>query len=278
MILALIGTVAMLQIPARAAEPVRVWRTDSTAHVSLRQSGHLLVLHVDAIGRIQVLYPLTPDDTFAVSSGSALEIALPPTAQGNPATFLAIRSRWAFDYSAVRWGSWWDYQNALLLQPTAGDPLAALLEIADRVSDGRPYDFAEATYGRGGALIARGPVEQPDVCWTCTRPRPAPPAAVAAATTSVDCTNATLTNSFCGVASAPVTISAPAAPASPAPAAYPPAPAPAYVPYYLPVFVHHARPRVVEPPPPSRPAPRSMGVAYPIVPRRIVPSSSALPR
>ena len=268
-----------VQAPAATPEPVRVWRTDSIAFVTLRQPGHLLVMHVDAIGRIQVLYPLTPDDSFTVSNDTPTAIALPPTAEGNPATFIAVRSRWAFDFAALQLGSWWDYQNALLLQPTAGDPLAALLEIADRVTDGRPYDFAEATYGRDGVVIARGPVEAPQVCWTCTRPRPTVVAAAApAATNSVDCTNATLTNSFCGVASAPVTISAPA-PAAPPPAAAYQQPAQVPTTYYAyPYYFWSTRGGGFDRPiNPSLPiAPRSQGVASPIAPRVVVPSAAAV--
>jgi len=281
MLHALVGTVAIVvQVSAAAPAPgpVRVWRTDSTAFVTLRSPGRLLVMHVDAIGRIQVLYPLTPDDTFPVSNQAPIEIALPPTAEGNPATFIAVRTRWAFDFSSVQLGSWWDYQNALLLQPTAGDPLAALLEIADRVTDGRPYDYAEATYGRDGVVIARGPVEPPQVCWTCTRSRP-PVVAVAAApsTNSVDCTNATLTNSFCGVASAPVTITSPP-PAPPAAAYQPPAAVPTTY-YAYPYYFWSTRGGGFDRPmnPPSLPiVPRSQGVASPIAPRVIVPSSSSL--
>lgn len=262
-----------VQVPAATPEPVRIWRADSTAFVTLRQPGHLLVMHVDAIGRIQVLYPLTPDDTFTVSSDAPAAIPLPPTAEGNPATFIAVRSRWAFEFAALRLGSWWDYQNAWLLQPTAGDPLAALLEIADRVTDGRPYDFAEATYGRNGVVIARGPVQQPEVCWTCTRPRPAPAVVAAAATNSVDCTNATLTNSFCGVASAPVTIAAPVPP--PQPAAYQ---QPAQVPttyYAYPYYFWSTRAGGIDRPVNPPALPRSQGVASPIAPRVVVPSSSS---
>src|SRR4051812_48388222 len=99
----------MVQVSAvRTPEPVRVWRTDSTAFVTLRSPGRLLVMHVDAIGRIQVLYPLTPDDTFPVSNQAPIEISLPPTAEGNPATFIAVRSRWSFDFASVQLGSWWD--------------------------------------------------------------------------------------------------------------------------------------------------------------------------
>lgn len=271
-------TVAMVaQVSAASVVPtpaVRVWRTDSTAFVSLRSPGRLLVMHVDAIGHIQVLYPLTPDDTFPVSNQAPIEISLPPTAEGNPATFIAVRSRWSFDFASVQLGSWWDYQNALLLQPTAGDPLAALLEIADRVTDGRPYDYAEATYGRDGVVIARGPVEQPQVCWTCTRPRP-PVAVAAASTNSVDCTNSTLTNSFCGVASAPVTITSAPPPAPPAAAYQPPAAVPTTY-YAYPYYFWSTRGGGFDRPmtPPS--LPRSQGVASPIAPRVVVPSSTSI--
>src|SRR5258705_206959 len=108
----------------RAPDPVRIWRTDSTAYVALRQPGDLLVLHVDAIGRIQVLFPAGPDDDSAMLANDTLvAIPLPPAAEGNPATFVAVRSRWAFEFAALRAGSAWNYNGALLLQPTAGDPL-----------------------------------------------------------------------------------------------------------------------------------------------------------
>jgi len=281
MLQALVLSVAVaVQVPpAPGTQPVRVWRTDSLAYVTLSRPGHLLVMHVDAIGRIQVLYPLTPDDSFIVSNDAPAAIPLPPTAEGNPATFIAVRSRWAFDFSAVQLGSWWDYQNALLLQPTAGDPLAALLEIADRVTDGRPYDYAEATYSREGVVIARGPVEQPQVCWTCARPRPTVVAAAApAGTNSVDCTNATLTNSFCGVASAPVTITG-AAPPQQAAAQQPAAQGQVYVlPYYFGSVRAERRfdRPMLAPPVPQPVFQRSQGVASPIVPQVIVPSGASL--
>src|SRR5438552_1999430 len=141
---------------APAPDPVRVWRTDSTVYVALRQPGHLLVLHVDAIGRIQVLFPLAPDDSTAMSDDAPVALALPPTGEGNPATFVAVRSRWPFEFPA-------------------------------------------------------------------------------------------------------------------------PAPQPVYVPYYLPIVVHGAR-RFPDRqfPPPAPPAPRSMGVAFPIAPRLVVPSSAEL--
>jgi len=265
-------------LPARAArapEPVRVWRTDSTLYVKLRDPGYLAVLQVDAIGRIDVLYPLIPDDNFPAASDAPIAVALPPTGEGNPVTFVAVRSRWPFDFTAIRRGSDWNYSDALLLLPTAGDPLAAILDIAERVTDGRPYDYGEVTYSREGLVVARGPVRQPDVCLSCVRHATAVVTAAAAATNSVDCSNASLTNSFCGVNSGSVSISAPApAPQSPQ-VIYQPAPEAVYVPYFVP-FARGMRRRFESAPTPPPMAPRSQGVAYPIAPRLVVPSSSQL--
>src|SRR6266550_3927482 len=207
------------QLPAQNTsrpEPVRLWRTDSTLYVTLRQPRHLLLMHVDAIGRIDVLFPLVPDDGTGMPGDTTLAFDLSPIAEGNPATFVAVRSRWPFSFSVLRTGSDWDY-DALLLQPTAGDPLAAMLDIADRITDGRPYDYGVAAYSRAGLLVARGPVVQPDVCLSCVRHGTAVTAMSAPVpTNAVDCSNASLTNSFCGVNSGSVSItSAPAAPQPP---------------------------------------------------------------
>src|SRR3989441_1386140 len=263
---------------ARAPDPVRVWRTDSIAYVALRDPGHLVLLNVDPIGRITVLFPFGPYDSTGVDAGVPFAVPLPPEAQGNPATLVAVRSRWAFDFAALRGGAGgtWDYQNAWLLQPTAGDPLGALLDIADRVTDGRPYDYGGVKYSRDGAVAALGLPVQPDVCLSCVRRGTSVAAAPAPMpTNSVDCSNASMTNSFCGVNSGSVSItSAPQAAYQPPPAA---APAAVYVPYYVPMFVHREHRRFERPftPPPTAPQP-SAAAAFPIAPRLVVPSSSDL--
>ena len=266
-------------LPARAArvpDPVRVWRTDSTLHVKLRDPGYLTVLQVDAIGRIDVLYPLIPDDNFPAASDAPIAVALPPTGEGNPVTFVAVRSRWPFDFTAIRRGSGWNYADALLLLPTAGDPLAAILDIAERVTDGRPYDYGEVTYSREGLVVARGPVRQPDVCLSCVRHSAPVATASVTATNSVDCSNASLTNSFCGVNSGSVSITSAPAQAQQSPqVVYQAAPEAVYVPYFVP-FAHGMRRRFEPAPVPPSVAPRSQGVAYPIAPRLVVPSSSQL--
>jgi len=266
--------------PAPAAAPaVRVWRNDSVAYVQLVQPGHLVVLQVDATGRIAVLFPSAPWDSTAVSAGAPVAVELVPEAQGNPATFLAVRSRWRFDFETLRSGIEWNY-DALLLQPTAGDPLAALLDIADRITHGRPYDYGEVTYARDGSVLARGPVQMPDVCLGCVRRgTPVAAAASAAPTNAVDCSSASLTNSFCGVSSGSVSISSP----PPAQVVYqsaPPEPQTiyTYTPYYFGSFSRVPMGfRRADRPVFDRPAPRmSTSIASPIAPRLIMPSPGDL--
>ena len=279
MIASLAVTMGLLLQAPNAREPVRVSRDDSTAYVSLRKSGHLVLMEVDGIGRIRVLFPIAPDENTAASSESPVAVTLPPEAQGNPATFIAIESRWPFDFSALRLGADWDYDGAWLLQPTGGDPLAALLDIADRITEGRPYDYGVAAYSRAGSLVARGPVVQPDVCLSCVR-RGTAVAEVSRGPiqNSVDCSNASLTNSVCGVTNGNISITS--TPAQPTQVVYQPAPAPVYVPYYMPLIVddglRFVHPPVMAPPAPPSSAQPSSGMAFPIAPRLIVPSSSDL--
>ena len=270
--------------PARTptAAPIRVWRTDSTVAVSLREPGYVTLLHVSAEGRISVLFPLEPGLDTWVPGDTPLQMSLPPRAQGTAATFVAIRSSWPFDFTALRVGedagSTWNYGGAWLLQPTAGDPLAALLDIAERVTDGRPYDYGATLYENGGTVANRRTPRQPDVCLSCVRHGTQVAAAVAAtATNAVDCANASLTNSFCGVNSGSVSITS--APAAPVQSMYQPAPAPTavYVPYFVPVTHGFHQRFTPPPPPPAAPAQSaSQGVAYPIAPRLVVPSSTQI--
>ena len=275
-----VATPATARTPPGA--PIRVWRTDSTVAVSLKGPGHVTLLHVSADGRISVLFPLEPDLDTWVTGETPFRMSLPPNAQGSAATFVAIQSRWPFDFAALRAGvgagSTWNYGGAWLLQPTAGDPLAALLDIAERVTDGRPYDYGAVAYEDGGTVADRRTPRQPDVCLSCVRHgTPVAAAPPAMASNAVDCANASFTNSFCGVNSGSVSIaSAPAAPPQlvyqPAP---PPTPTAVYVPYFVPVTQgFHRR---FMPPPSAAPAqPQFQGVAFPIAPRLVVPSSGQL--
>src|SRR6266540_1217777 len=80
----------------RAPDPVRIWRADSTVYVTLRQPGDLLVLHVDAIGRIQVLLPAGPDDDSGMLANDTLvAIPLPPHREGSGG--VPVGGRWQGD-------------------------------------------------------------------------------------------------------------------------------------------------------------------------------------
>ena len=210
--------------------PVRVWLPDTLrpvgdpirVYVALRDTSHLVVLHADASGRIRVLFPRNPSDPDLVPGGETFAIAgsedgitfrVPAPGMG---TVLAVRSRTPFRFDGLTAGTRWDYEHALLLLPTAGNPFAALLDIADRIADGEAYNYDQVAYRTPGAVATRA--TSPDsVCWNCLtahRPRTSgtPGAdisnsavaldhsyAAAPGGTVVDCSSATLVDSFCGV-------------------------------------------------------------------------------
>ena len=220
----------------RSGDPgVRVWVSDTLyqvgagarVYVRLREPGYLVVLHIDAMGRIRVLYPETPADQAVVPAGAPFEVA----GTGDSGTFrietrgrgtlLAARTLHAFEFEPLRRGARWDYAESLLLQPSAGNAFAALLDIADRVADEQPYDYDVTAYGT--PLAGRAAADT--VCFSCltkrrARASPAEPGSYgngalaidhsyAAANNSsvVDCSGANLVNSFCGVQDNSVTSS-----------------------------------------------------------------------
>jgi len=207
----------------RSADPgVRIWVSDTLyqvgagarVYVKLREPGYLTVLHTDAMGRIRVLYPLAPDQQAIVPAGDPFEVTGPDDgttfrveARGR-GTLLAVRASRPFYFEPLRRANRWDYEQSLLLQPTAGNAFAALLDIADRVGEGQPYDYDVTFYGTPGALASRAGSDT--VCFSCLTARhprssTAGPGgygngAVATNNSSaVDCSGANLVNSWCGV-------------------------------------------------------------------------------
>ncbi len=265
MILALAGTLGLLaqtaalaaSPPTPKAAPIRVWIADSTVFISLRDPGYLTVLQVDPVGRIRVLFPINPGDNAAASGGATFALAAPLGTEDGTGTILAARARRPLQVAGLRAGSFWDYNDGLLFQPTAGNPLAALLDIADRMADGGSFDFDVTTYRTGD----RGPVAAPDpqlttpVCLGCVRSYPAEQQStvVIDQSNTVDCSSAVLVNSFCGVVDNRVTNTYVYNEVAPAPA-------PIYVPYYVPVFI----PRRRQPSPPPPPPQRTLANAFPL--------------
>lgn len=244
---------------------VRVWLNDSSyqvgararVFVTLRDPGYLAVLHADAAGRIRVLFPLSPDDPARAPAGATLAVAswsdgsaFAVPAGSGMGTVLAVHSRTPLRFDDLRTDAGWDYANALLFQPTAGNPLAALLDIADRMTNGARYQYDVATYRT--PQTSRTLALHDEVPWDGVGsggsyyPEAAAPQqmAVVAQTNSVDCSNATLVDSFCGVIDNHVTniYQQPEQQQ-----------APQYVPYYLPYFVppRHRFMRDSQPTPPQ---------------------------
>src|SRR6266480_107005 len=249
--------------PTLNVASVRVWLSDSNyqvgararVFVNLRDPGYLVVLHADAAGRIRVLYPLSPDEPALAPAAATLEVSgwddraafVVPAGSGG-GTIVAVRSRAPLRFDDLRNDAGWDYANALLFQPTAGNPLAALLDIADRMVGGGRYQYDVAEYRTpqtSKTLAVEGEVPWSGSASGSYYPdAPATqPVAVVEQTNSVDCSNAQLVNSFCGVIDNHVTnIYQQQA-----------EPAPLYVPYYVPFIIprRHRFSRDSQPTPPQ---------------------------
>lgn len=291
-----------VQVAAHPAKVgVRAWLPDTVlpvgaparVYVQLDDSGYLALLHVEPSGRIRVLYPAHPTDADFVPGGSTFVVegisdstTFRVTAPGT-GTLLAVRSWTPLHFEGMADGNRWDYVRSLLLQPTAGNPFAALLDIADRMANGEAYTYDLTGYRTPGALAVRRTTTD-SVCGNCftahhqhTDPQAADGDAAAIAIdhsmaasgngSVVDCSYATLNSSFCGVDNSVTTYqeSTAVAPAS--------EPATTYVYPYYPrgFFPFFFRRRQTAPPPPLPPpaialnlraAPRS---AVPPPPRRI---------
>ena len=302
----ILGFVLLTQTPVQvAAHPaqlgVRAWLPDTIlpvgaparVYVELEDSGYFALLHVEPSGRIRVLYPEHPNDpdlvpggaTFVVggiSDSTTFRVVAPGTG-----TLLAVRSWTPLDFASLVDGNRWDYARSLLLQPTAGNPLAALLDIADRITNGEAYTYDLTGYRTPGTLAVRRTTTD-SVCGSCftahQRAAAAPAdgdAAIAidhsmAASGNgsvVDCSYTTLTSSFCGVDNSVTTYQESTA-AAPPPEAAPTVFYPYYPQGYFPFLFFHRR-RMTPPTPPLPPpaialnlraAPRA---ALPPPPRRI---------
>ena len=303
---AILGFVLLTQTPVQvAAHPaklgVRAWLPDTIlpvgaparVYVELDDSGYFALLHVEPSGRIRVLYPEHPNDADFVPGGAAFVVGgisdsttFRVVAPGT-GTLLAVRSWTPLDFASLVDGNRWDYARALLLQPTAGNPLAALLDIADRITNGEAYTYDLTGYRTPGALAARRTTTD-SVCGSCftahhlhADPAPADGDAAAIAIdhsmaasgngSVVDCSYTTLTSSFCGVDNSVTTYQESTAAA---PEAAPTIVYPYYPQGYFPFLFFHRR-RMPPPTPPLPPpaialnlraAPRA---AVPPPPRRI---------
>ena len=164
------GATAAASTPA--LPPVTVRLSDSgfargqhtRVYVRLRDTAYLLVLHVTGDGRIRVLFPLHPVEDVLVPGGRFYEIPGPDAPEAitvdereGTGTVLAARSAVPFRFDLLARGDDWDYADALLFQPTAGNPLAAMLDIVERLAGSRRYDVDATTYTVIPTLVADDP-------------------------------------------------------------------------------------------------------------------------
>jgi hypothetical protein len=280
---------------------VRAWLPDSVrpvghplqVYVALRDTSYLVVLHVDASGRIRVLFPRNPTDpdlvpggvTFAVTgaeSGSTFRIPVPGTG-----SVLAVRSWAPFRFDGLAAGGQWDYEHALLLLPTAGNPFAALLDIADRIAAGEGYNYDLAEYRTPGAVATRVPAKD-SVCFSCLAARRSGRSqgegggagltnsalaidhsyAAAPGGTVVDCSSTTLVDSYCGVQDNSVSTTVEETTIDQSTTIVYPAPTPEFFPF---------RRRFRRPPPAPAPPQPAIALNLRRVPGRIVPPARRRP-
>ena len=139
--------------------PIRVslnsyYERGDNAKVRLRlaEDGYVVVLRVDADGRIRVLFPLDPSDDDFVRGGREFELR----GRGGRETFyvddrsgtgivLAARSADPFHYDRFVRGDHWDYR-ALANDRVLDDPEAGLLDIVTEMADSGHFDYDVASY------------------------------------------------------------------------------------------------------------------------------------
>src|SRR5262245_50564638 len=163
---------APAMLAANAPPPaVRLKLSDETVVAGDREKvkvrsetdGYLVVLRMDADGYMRVIFPVDPNDDAFIRRGKDFEVR----GRGNREAFVVNENRgsglvlaavsdrpFIFDQFSDR-GNHWNY-GALSAQNRSRDPEAALLDIVDRMTDGRyNYDLVSYTIGR---RVLTGPV------------------------------------------------------------------------------------------------------------------------
>lgn len=307
------GSDSTVAATPRAESHVTVRLSDSSfargqrarVYVELGSTAHLLVLHINGDGRIRILFPLRPMEDALVPGGQWYELpgadareAIAVDEREGNGTVLAARSGVPFGSTLLASGDDWDYGGALLLQPTGGDALAALLDIVERLADGGRTEMDVTTYvvnsqGAPSQVTAAGAMTAPSALWPSVRHSPYPGSGRDRATDSVvygDSTatapitiNATCANSYvetgavCGSVLYNPTFVQSESERQPYPDAFT---AGGYYPYYDPflLLLLSRRIRMVEPPVASPPLPPARVLPRPPRPSRVRVITPALPK
>ncbi len=141
--------------------PVQIWLNhdnrfqrgdEARVHVKVAEDGYLVVLRVDAFGRVRVLFPLDPGDDAFVSGGRTIDVrgrggreAFSVDERAGSGLVLAARSGTPFKVGEFVRGDHWDYR-VLTARQASDDKEQALLEIVQRMEPDGHLDYGTASY------------------------------------------------------------------------------------------------------------------------------------
>src|SRR6266571_5656895 len=152
----------LLTSPIRADDPpVHLWIDPDRSlvqgdrvrvHVRTAEDAYVVVLRVDAEGRVRALFPLDPGEDDFVRGGERQEVrgrsnreAFFIDEREGGGTVLAAAAKSPFKCDEFVRGDHWDYR--VLASDQAGDdPEAALLDIVRRMAGDQHFDYDVATY------------------------------------------------------------------------------------------------------------------------------------
>lgn len=131
-------------------------------HVRSATDGYLVVLRMDADGYMRVVFPVDPTDDGYIRREHDVEIKgrgdreafVVNEARGSGLVFAAVSDH-PFNFDAYAQNNHWDYR-ALAPENKTRDPEAAMLDIVDRMTDGR-YEYDLVSYTVGNRVV-RGPI------------------------------------------------------------------------------------------------------------------------
>src|SRR5213596_635112 len=141
--------------------PVQVWIDPDHAlvrgdrvrvHVRAAEDAYVVVLRVDAEGRVRALFPLDPGDDDFLRGGQRQEAlgrshreAFYIDEREGGGTVLAAAAKSPFKFDEFVRGDHWDYR-VLASDQARDDPEAVLLDIVRRMAGDEHFDYDVATY------------------------------------------------------------------------------------------------------------------------------------
>ena len=167
--------------------PIRVSLSDDhvrrgdrvSVKVKTLESGYLLVLRLDADGRVRVVFPVDPGDDMTIKGGHEMEIrgrggreSFQVDEGEGVGTVLAARSAQPFSLDAFVKHGRWDYATLAVPRDSTVPGEQLLLELVDKmVGADQHYSYDVATYGVGVSprYYSRGAYYDDYVGWHAPR-------------------------------------------------------------------------------------------------------------